>query len=227
MAVLPSMRMFAPSRRSSCTCMKRFSKMVSTTVAVPSATASSAMNCACMSVAKPGYGAVRTLTARGRLFACSRTQSGPEVSVAPVSRSRSMVTSIDQGSVARTVTSPPQAAAAHRKVPVSMRSAMMRWLAPCRRSTPRITSRSVPAPSICAPMATSTLARSTTSGSRAAFSRMVSPSARQAAIIRFSVPVTVTMSVTMRAPFSRVARATTKPCSISICAPIACRPLMC
>ena len=54
MAVLPSMRMLAPSRRSSCTCMKRFSKMVSTMVLVPSATASSAMNCACMSVAKPG-----------------------------------------------------------------------------------------------------------------------------------------------------------------------------
>ena len=76
-------------------------------------------------------------------------------------------------------------------------------------------------------MAISACARSTTSGSRAAFSMTVSPSARQAAIIRFSVPVTVTMSVTMRAPLSRLARATTKPASMSICAPIACRPLIC
>jgi len=37
----------------------------------------------------------------------------------------------------------------------------------------------------------------------------VSPSASVAAIIRFSVPVTVTMSVTMRAPLSRAAFATT------------------
>jgi hypothetical protein len=65
----------------------------------------------------------------------------------------------------------------------------------------RITS--LPAPEICAPIATRQLARSTTSGSRAAFSITVSPSASAAAIIRFSVPVTVTMSVNRRAPFRR------------------------
>jgi hypothetical protein len=48
-----------------------------------------------------------------------------------------------------------------------------------------------------------------TSGSRAAFSITVVPSARAAAIMRFSVPVTVTRSVVMRAPFSRLARAST------------------
>jgi hypothetical protein len=41
--------------------------------------------------------------------------------------------------------------------------------------------------------------RSLTSGSRAAFSRIVVPSASAAAIMRFSVPVTVTRSVAMRA----------------------------
>ena len=66
---------------------------------------------------------------------------------------------------------------------------------------------SVPAPWIFAPMAMRKFARSTTSGSRAAFSRTVSPSASVAAIIRFSVPVTVTVSSTMRAPLSRPARA--------------------
>jgi hypothetical protein len=62
-------------------------------------------------------------------------------------------------------------------------------------------------PSIFAPIFTSSSARSVTSGSRAAFSSTVSPSASVAAISRFSVPVTVIMSVTMRAPFRRLARA--------------------
>ena len=67
--------------------------------------------------------------------------------------------------------------------------------------------RSVPAPSMRAPMAVRKSARSTTSGSRAAFSITVSPRASAAAIIRFSVPVTVTISIISRAPRSRSARA--------------------
>ena len=61
-------------------------------------------------------------------------------------------------------------------------------------STPWILMMSVPAPSIFAPIWMRAFARSTISGSRAAFSRMVSPSASEAAIMRFSVPVTVTVS---------------------------------
>ena len=53
-AVLPSRAIRAPMRLSSWTCMKRFSKMVSTTREVPSATAFMATNCACMSVGKAG-----------------------------------------------------------------------------------------------------------------------------------------------------------------------------
>jgi hypothetical protein len=41
-------------RASSGTCMKRFSKIVSFSTLVPSALASSAISCACMSVARPG-----------------------------------------------------------------------------------------------------------------------------------------------------------------------------
>ncbi len=66
---------------------------------------------------------------------------------------------------------------------------------------------SLPAPSILAPIAARQRARSTTSGSRAAFSSTVVPSASAAAIIRFSVPVTVTRSMTMRAPCRRLALA--------------------
>ncbi len=54
MAEAPCTLMLAPMRFSSGTCMKRFSKMVSVTMAAPSATAISTMNCACMSVGKPG-----------------------------------------------------------------------------------------------------------------------------------------------------------------------------
>ena len=43
--------------------MKRFSKIVSVTLAVPVEMAFSAMNCACMSVGKPGYSVVRKLCA--------------------------------------------------------------------------------------------------------------------------------------------------------------------
>jgi hypothetical protein len=53
-AVLPSILMSAPRRISSTACMKRFSKMVSRIIAVPSATALMAMNWACMSVGKAG-----------------------------------------------------------------------------------------------------------------------------------------------------------------------------
>jgi len=52
------MVMFAPMRMSSWTCMKRFSKMFSVTVLVPSAWVARAMYWACMSVGKPGYSSV-------------------------------------------------------------------------------------------------------------------------------------------------------------------------
>ncbi len=71
------------------------------------------------------------------------------------------------------------------------------------------------------------LARSTTSGSRAAFSIKVVPSAKAAAIIRFSVPVTETISIRITAPFNLFALALIYPFSTSISAPIALRPSMC
>ena len=60
-----------------------------------------------------------------------------------------------------------------------------------------------------APILLSTRASSSTSGSRAAFSIVVRPCASAAAIMRFSVPVTVGMSNTIVAPRSRWARALT------------------
>ncbi len=53
---------------------------------------------------------------------------------------------------------------------------------------------------------------------------MVSPSASVAAIIRFSVPVTVTVSSRRRAPRSRLARARMYPPSMVMSAPMAWSP---
>ena len=64
------------------------------------------------------------------------------------------------------------------------------------------------------------LARSTTSGSFAAFVNVVTPSARQAAINKFSVPVTVTVSKTISAPLRPEAVARIYPPSTSILAPM-------
>ena len=67
----------------------------------------------------------------------------------------------------------------------------------------------VPAPSIRAPILLRTLASSSTSGSRAQFSRTVRPLASTAAIITFSVPVTVMRSKLTVAPLRCLARAST------------------
>ena len=91
-------------------------------------------------------------------------------------------------------------AAATMYVPASMRSGMMRYSHPLREETPSMVMMEVPWPVILAPMALRKLARSTTSGSRAAFSMTVTPSAREAAMSRFSVPPTVGKSRVILAP---------------------------
>ena len=64
-------------------------------------------------------------------------------------------------------------------------------MAPCRRSTPTMLTVPVPAPVMRAPIWFRQLAKSTISGSLAAFSSVVQPRARLAAIIRFSVAPTL------------------------------------
>ena len=54
----PSSRMLAPMRINSCACMKRFSKIVSVTIEMPSACVMRAMYCAWRSVANPGNSSV-------------------------------------------------------------------------------------------------------------------------------------------------------------------------
>ena len=59
-AILLSTFTCAPIRVSSSTYLKRFSKILSVTVLVPSANAKSTDICGCISVGKPGYGKVVT-----------------------------------------------------------------------------------------------------------------------------------------------------------------------
>ena len=72
-------------------------EMVSVITAVPRATVASAMNCACMSVANPGCGAVRTLTAFGRSDIRISIESALVAILAPASRSLSSVASSESG----------------------------------------------------------------------------------------------------------------------------------
>ena len=70
--------------------MKRFSKTVSVTQPVPEEMVSIAMNCACMSVGKPGYGIVLMSTAFVFLSQCTRMPSTSSSISTPASLSFAM-----------------------------------------------------------------------------------------------------------------------------------------
>ncbi len=150
---------------------------------------------------------MRRFTDFGFAYICRWIQFWPASIRAPASVNLSNTASSKWAFVSFKWISPPVAVQATKKVPVSIRSGITLNSAPCNDCTPSIVMTSVPAPYIFAPMAIKQWARSTISGSRAAFSRMVVPAAKVAAIIRFSVPVTVTISNTMRAPCNVLATA--------------------
>ena len=199
-ALLPSIAISAPRRLSSWTCINRFSKIVSVIVALPLAMAFRTINCACISVGKAGYSEVVKLTGLGRPAMLAAIQSGPISIFKPASLSLANKASKLSGRHCFTKISPPVTATAHKNVPASMRSGRIVCVVPCSRSTPSMTKRSEPRPTILAPIFTNNSAKLPTSGSRAAFSKIVVPCAKQAAINKFSVPVTVIMSVKIVAP---------------------------
>ena len=88
-------------------------------------------------------------------------------------------------------TSPPAIVAAIMNVPASMRSGITVWETPSSFLTPSIRMILVPAPLMLAPMELRNVTRSTISGSSAAFSMTVRPSAVAAAIRIFSVAPTL------------------------------------
>ena len=84
-----------------------------------------------------------------------------------------------------------------------------------------------PSPSIFAPIEMRNSPRSTKSGSRAAFSIVVTPWAKTAAVMRFSVAPTLGKSSEIAAPVKPCgASAMTYPCSTWAVAPSDSRPLM-
>ncbi len=86
--------------------------------------------------------------------------------------------------------------------PTSMWSEQTRCSQPRRVRWPRIRRTFEPMPSMSAPIETSRRHRSWTCGSQAAFRIVVSPAARTAAMIAFSVPVTEASSRNSSVPRS-------------------------
>ena len=206
----PSILMFAPMRTISSACMKRFSKIFSVMIDVPSACVASAMYCACMSVGKPGYSSVTMSAALMRIVAHHahgvRRVARLDSDFVPAFRAarRDVRDRSPRHSDLRRSCAP-----AMMNVAASMRSGMILCFAPCSLLTPFTRMVEVPAPSICAPILFSRSARSATSGSRAQFCMTVSPSARVAAMSKSSVPVTVILSKTISPPLRRSALAST------------------
>jgi hypothetical protein len=190
-------------RISSCACMKRFSKMVSVTMEMPSACVISAMYCACRSVAKPGYSSVVMSTGCSPVAVDAKRGDRRHRCVTVHAGLRQFFDQRAQmlGNAAGYQMSPPVMAPAITKVPASMRSAMISCVAPCSFATPWTDDAGARAFDLRAHLHQQG-ARSVTSGSRAAFSITVSPSASTAAIRMSSVPVTVMRSKTMCAPFN-------------------------
>ena len=204
------MRTCAPIRSSSATCMKRFSKIVSLIVAAPLGLRHQ-RHVLRLHVGREA-GVAAACARRPRAPGAARARAGCPAPPRCARRSRGTCRSRRAGARARS--------AGSRRRRRRSRRPRGRCRSRCgrgsRRDAPRAGGRcpttrtvGVPAPSIVAPMRTSRSARSATSGSQAALWITVSPSARQAAIITFSVPVTVTVSKPTSAPRSRFARAST------------------
>ena len=124
----------------------------------------------------------------------SERVSWPLRIVHPASSSFAVIAERCSGTTCWSVTLPPVIAPAMRNVPASMRSGIVTTSAGWSASTPCISSRFVPEPSIRAPMAFRNPARAMISGSIAAFSIRVVPSARDAAIMTFPVAPTLDTS---------------------------------
>ena len=116
-------------------------------------------------------------------------------------------------------------APATRYVPASILSAGIVKVVPINSFTPSILILSVPAPEMLAPIEFKKSAKSEISGSFATFVKVVTPSANEAAIIKFSVPVTVTPSNSISVPISFLAFASIYPLLSDISAPSFSRAL--
>ena len=144
-----------------------------------------------MSVGMPGYGKVFISKAEIFLSAMTFMESPFSWMVTPASLSLAITGRMWLVITFSTTILPPAAAAAIIKVPASILSGMIWCLQPWSFSTPFIFTMDVPAPLTSAPILFKKFAKSTISGSQAALSIIVSPSAKTAAIIIFCVAPTL------------------------------------
>ena len=222
--------MLAPIRFNSATCIYRCGKTFSVTTLIPSVVESSAHICACMSVGNPGYGSVASSSGFATPFGETVREFVFSSTLNPQPVNALVIAVRCFGSARLIVTAFPAIAPATKNVPASIRSGIISCSAPCNSFTPSIIKRRVPAPSIFAPILFRKSARSQTSGSAAAPSITVVPSARTAAIITLSVPRTVGPNFPrklMTAPFNFGAKTLTSPPSTRTAAPRASNPFRC
>ena len=144
----------------------------------------------------PGRAPSRCRTAAGRRGADRSRRSRSSAARRPPGRptrpsSSTSASTCSQGAFSSVIL-PPVTAAATRNVPVSMRSETTVWLAPRSRRLPWTSIVSGLVRFTSAPILCRKSMRSSTSGSCAAGRITVWPSARVAASIAFSVPITVT-----------------------------------
>ena len=174
---------------------------------------------------------VRTDTWVSRRVLLTRTVPFSRSMCSPTSSSRSTTASKWSRFAFFRINSPLVMAAAMMKVAVSIRSGITRCSQAVNLSTPSILISGVPYPVIFAPILFSSTAQSETSGSHAAPTMTVSPSAIAAAAITLIVPSTVGPCAPpryIRAPFRRPRTSPMMlPLSIRNWAPSFCSPRKC
>ena len=169
--------------------------MPSFIILVPSAIERTTPIWGCKSVGKPGYGRVFILALEGRESHQTLKVSPSSSTLPPISKIFAVKQSKCFGIQLWIFTSPLEAIAASIKVPASIWSGTIEYVAlPDNFFTPLILITSVPAPWISAPIVFKKLATSTTCGSFAALSIVVVPSAKTEASITLIVAPTETVS---------------------------------
>jgi len=216
--------------------MKRFSKMVSVTSAVPSAHAVERHELRLHVGGKTrvlgGAKALRLQTARSRLHPDQPSASDVDA-WRRHPRSLSMTASRwSARAVAQQHVAAGRGHCAQKGAGLDAVGHHAGALAPCSRSTPWMRMRLLPWPSMRGAHGDQHLGQVGDFGLlRRRFPGRSRPRPSAAAIRRFSVPVTVTMSVAMRAPFRRVGLAPAghhvAVLDRDLARPWRCRPLMC
>ncbi len=193
---------FAPIETSLSTKKRRFSNIFSKTSTVPQACVATATAIEVRSAGKAGQGpssifgiwSPRSFWITSSCDGGTRSQSSPTSTSTPRRAKLSRIEVRSRGTTFSIVRSLSVTAASPMKLPTSMCSGPTDHSPPPSRSTPRIVSTFDPIPPTSAPSATRKRQRSWTCGSQAALPITVSPGVSTAAMIEFSVAITLASS---------------------------------